>query len=559
MPDTQGNLSAPRVFIYHYVGNVLTPIMNRVLAVSFEDNLKKIDKASITLDNRDLLAFDETHWNTGSHIYVSYGFYGRMSTPVHLKIRKVTGGKELTVEAVNAAAFGLDLKKKSKTWEHKSYSEVVREVAKDNGILTPTVQDVEEIHETITQSNQSDGVFMRDLADRQGFDFRIIGSSIHWGERNLAKALTKVYSYYPTKEYEAKIVDFTIDNDITRRPGRVKSEKRDPLDRKTVTETADNQNDKDRDILAGYSLTAGDETGKITLNKEEEPPDDDPSTGVTLVGGASKSAKGKFRAAARATVKMTLTLEGDPDTHAGDIVQVVGMGKKISGLYLVKCAKHTIKAKGAYTMTLEISTDGVNTGKKGKGTSLTATIARLKECWADFMKNYQGAVVTYLKGYGPSIRQLDALISGLTVSSYTIDIGNDIQARLGVLQGYLARFAGTAVESGGVEQDVQVLLELSAICYAAATDMTAAMVSAGMEKQEGRENPGEIEKAELELTFDKESGAASLGEDPNVVLESKAAENDIKLVGGKVNGKPIPPEMLEKITSDAAEAGLNYD
>ena len=563
MSDLNGKLRAPRVFIYTYVDSQLVALNERVLRVEFEDNLKKVDRATIELNNHDLAVFDDDRWATGSHIYVSYGYYGQMSVPVHMRIKKVSGGMSVTIEAVNAAAFGLDLKKKSKTWEHKSYSAVVKEVAKDNGILSPTVQDLDVVHETITQSNQTDGVFLRELADREGFDFRVVGSSIHWGERDLTPAPVRQFSYYSTADVEANIIDFGIDNDVTRRPGRVKSAKRDPLDRKTVEETADNLNDKDRDVLSGWALTPGDEDGRFTLGVE--PTAAEPTTATILVGGASKSAKGAFRAAARGTVKMWISTEGAPTVHAGDVVQVTGLGKRLSGRYVTRCVKHSIEGRGRYMMTLNLTSDGVNAGKKGGGTkiSLSQAIARLQSIWERFTATYRGSLETYLEGFESLIQQLDTEITQLSPSSYTHAIGEGIQHRLGVLRDYLYGFSVKATSSDELEEAIKPLIELANSAFAAAGEVVTAVIESGLEKQTGKPNEkGVSDAAPAAITFDNESGQASLSGDPSVVLNKVDTEGETKVTGGTVNNKAMPATMLDRFTKsfqDTVDSGLGID
>jgi hypothetical protein len=156
-------------------------------------------------------------------------------------------------------------------------------------------------------------------------------------------------------------------------------------------------------------------------------------------------------------------------------------------------------------------------------------------------------VQDYLNKFKPLIRQLDAEISGLSVSSYTVAVGASIADKLGVLADYLARFSASAEESSFLEEAVNEVTTIARECYAVATDLKSAIISAGLEPQSGKANEKGIasDKPPV-ITFDDESGLATVGEDPLVAAEKDIRAGEIQVVDGKVNGKPMSQAMIDE-------------
>jgi phage protein D len=82
--------------------------------------------------------------------------------------------------------------------------------------------------------------------------------------------------------------------------------------------------------------------------------------------GKGKRAKAKFRRGVRRAVKMTVKIVGDPLVAAKTVVEIVGMGKRLSQRYYVKESVHEF-GSGGYTTTLKLVSDG-HGGHSTKGT-----------------------------------------------------------------------------------------------------------------------------------------------------------------------------------------------
>ena len=146
---------------------------------SFEDREKGTDRLKLTVDNFDLIQFDDPLFETGQFLQVTWGVGGTVA-PLHkMVIKKVTGARQLTVEAQNKSVV-MDSVRKRRRFENVTRSQVARKIATEYKFRNPDVQETEEVFEEITQSNISDAQFLRKLAHLEGFQFYLDSSGLHW-------------------------------------------------------------------------------------------------------------------------------------------------------------------------------------------------------------------------------------------------------------------------------------------------------------------------------------------------------------------------------------------
>jgi hypothetical protein len=149
-------------------------------------------------------------------------------------------------------------------------------------------------------------------------------------------------------------MECAIENDITARPGSVTKKGFDPLSKKAISHRADNDTTK-RDGLATVVEIVDGRTGETHLAKRASE-DHTEHTNEITAGAAKSHATGKFRETQHVTVHMSLHVVGDPDLLAKRVVDIKGLGKRLSGKYYCKTAVH--KIAGGYTVTMKVKTDG---------------------------------------------------------------------------------------------------------------------------------------------------------------------------------------------------------
>lgn len=366
-----------RSSVFYYVARIsetdeaeAVDLTSRVQTFSLVDREGGMDKLELTVDNRDLANFDDPLFEFGAKLRIAFG-NGRAASPVRdMVVRKVTGGRTLTVNAVTRNGSLLDTKKRRRVFQNVTRSEVVSQIARENGFTQPDIEDTEERFPCISQSNLTDGQLLRKLASLQQFEFFIDFSGLHWHRRRVDQAPARRYIYY-TDPAGGEIIDFNIENDITRRPARVTVKSRDPISKEDIEANASNNEDPEREVLASYAATVDGESGEV---KREVVQETTVASNVQTQTDAEVEAKGKFRKAQQHAVKLTLNLRGDPSLIAKTVIEVEGMGSRVSGKYYVKEVRHTLDAAGGYDMEAKTITDGFQGGRgRGRGAAQGGT------------------------------------------------------------------------------------------------------------------------------------------------------------------------------------------
>jgi len=336
-------------------------LTGKVESFSFEDDEKKADKLSLKVDNFTLEGFDSSFWRTGREIEFSWGYASGFAPPRGGIIKKVTGGTELTIEA-HGKAILMAKDTKTRSFDSKSYSQIVTEIAATHGYVgTKTqIQNTEVVYETVTQARMSDAQFLRHLANRQGFEYFVDLGVLHWHRADFVQRPIRKLTYY--NDISGEILSFGVEGDLTAKPGRVRMKGRDPETKEPIEGVGDDKTTKEESTLAALLEVVAPLTGSV---ETVDPADIHNATEITLPTSATskeeatQQAKGQYLRGARTTVKLKLVCIGDPSVLAKSVIEVAGLGAKLSGKWYVTKAKHTVEKSG-YKMTLDCRRGGAN-------------------------------------------------------------------------------------------------------------------------------------------------------------------------------------------------------
>jgi uncharacterized protein len=330
-------------------------LSGRVLSFLFEDSEKKADKLVLTADNWDLKNFDDPLWRKGNLLTVSWGYPGEMAPAREVVIQKVTGFQTLQIEG-HAKSILMNKIARCRTFENQTRAAVARQIASENG-YGPALQDIDDTKHVlplITQARMTDAQMLRCLADREGLEFYVDFDGFHFHERRLGQRPTRVLRWYTAPEV-GEVLALNIENDITAKPGAVTMRGRDPLARKDIAERGSNTETK-RDTLAPVIEIVDPESGATRLEKRNVSEDVRP-TAAAAAGSARREADARFRQIQHTTVELTATVLGDPSLLAKTVVEIQGIGQRLSGKYYIKQAKHKIDGSG-YVVELQCLRDG---------------------------------------------------------------------------------------------------------------------------------------------------------------------------------------------------------
>jgi len=332
-------------------------LSHKILSFVFEDSEKKADKLLLTVDNWDLRNFDEPVWRKGNLLEVAWGYPGDMAPAREVVIQKVTGFQTLSIEG-HAKSVLMHKVTRCRVFENKKRSDVVRAIAEENGYGT-ALQDIEDSGEVlpmITQARQTDAQLLKRLADKEGFEFYVDFDGLHFHQRRLGQRPIRVLRWYTAPEV-GEILSMNIENDVTAKPGAVSVQGRDPLTRKDIDARGSNATTS-RDSLAPVIEIVDPETGATRLERRNVSEDVRPSPQATA-GTAKREADAHFRKGQQTAVELTATVLGDPSLLAKTVVEIQGIGQRLSGKYYVKEAKHKIDSSG-FTVEIKAGSDGHN-------------------------------------------------------------------------------------------------------------------------------------------------------------------------------------------------------
>jgi phage protein D len=272
-------------------------------------------------------------------------------------IQKVTGFQTLTIEAL-AKSILMHKVARCRVFENKTRADVVREIAQENGYggALQDIEDTGEVLPIISQARQTDAQFLKRLADKEGFEFYVDFDGLHFHQRRLGQRPVRVLRWFTAPEV-GEIITMNIENDVTAKAGAVSVRGRDPLTRQDIDQRGSNATTS-RDSLAPVIEIVDPETGSTRLERRNVSEDIRPSPQATA-GTAQREADGRFRRAQQTAVELSATVLGDPSLLAKTVVEVQGIGQRLSGKYYVKEAKHKIDGSG-YTVELKASSDGHN-------------------------------------------------------------------------------------------------------------------------------------------------------------------------------------------------------
>lgn len=347
-------------------------VTSRVLTFEYEDDEKKADALKITVNNQDLQMFDDPLWRKGNILTVTWGYPGVGAPARDVVIQKITGFTTLTVEALGKGVL-MNKRSKSRHFDNMTRAQVVRQVAQENGYgaALVDVQDTGVVHPTILQANLTDAQFIKRLAHLEGFEFFVDFDGLHFHERRLGQRPLRVLTWY-TPPMVGEIIDMTVENDVTGKPGAVTLAGRDPLAKRDVRQTADGEQTK-REALAPVQEASVDPvTGQLTFSTANVATE---ARHTSEVGDAAakREADGAYKRAQNVAVKLRATIVGDPRLPAKSVVELAGLGKRLSGKYYLQSVKHSISS-GGYLCTITAHSNGSGGTHADKATPSAASL-----------------------------------------------------------------------------------------------------------------------------------------------------------------------------------------
>jgi len=360
-------------------------VSDRVTSLTSEDG-EVVDKLALEVSNFTYENFEQPTFVTGGILEFSYGYSdGNMSPPRQAVITKVTGGAKLKIEATGKAAM-MNTVPRVRGFRLMKRSDVVRQIADENGYASEAqfIQDTEIVLDQITQARLTDAQLLRNLAQREGYEFFIDYRGLHFHPRDTAQAPRRKFTYYTDPGQGDILAPPEVKNDITAKAGVVAAKGIDPLTHQPIDVRADNDSTAGRPGLgttlalessndpssavsaapvgASTRIVAVDAQNGVKTERRVAQDAVIPTTEKTQAA-AERQAKGIFQKLQFSAVQLAFSAVGDPLMEAKTVIEIDGLGRNLSGRYYVTKVVHKLGAD--YRMDIECRRDNraLPTGK----------------------------------------------------------------------------------------------------------------------------------------------------------------------------------------------------
>lgn len=345
-------------------------LRERVLQWEFTDKSRGADKGKLTLDNSDMTLADHEAFAPGARMFVQWGYAHSIYPTRNFSVEKIKFSKKVEVEGTVSAARAFIGQQRTRTFENATEFEVAEEVARSLGFVSTRSRDIEQgdvvvERRGITQAGETDMAFLQRLARQVGATMYVAGDVFHFHERRLGRQPALTFTYFADQVGHI-IGDPDIEHTVQGRPGRVTRRGRSPRQRRDVQGDASNREDRNRPTL-GQELCVSDPQGldwpsiardlgieedeitQSTLPPQQEAQSDVSASTAETDERATSQAQQRFRSGERSSIKMSLTLIGNPEVRADGTIRVEGLGEKYSGNWYVEEAVHTVSSSGYQT------------------------------------------------------------------------------------------------------------------------------------------------------------------------------------------------------------------
>lgn len=371
-------------------------ITQEITSFVFTDNEEELDVLELSISNRNLQFVDDPLFQEGNEIVARFGYVGNLSPRKKAVIKDIdydfpeSGSPTIRIKAYDKG-FTLAGKENQKVWQKPApgilYSEIAEQIALANGlkpVVTPTIG----FHLRIAQSNQSDALFLKELAakarDRDGqgvtgYSFFVEDDELHFHPRELDQAPALTLEYFTGRKGVLRSFHPETQSQGAKGAGvETKAVGVDPRKKEAVEHKASNDTTPERTSLGKQTYLVDGNTGEGRFKEQESGtvvPSFERSEGFheePLQEPAQDVAEGRFLEAELKQVEATAATIGIPGLRAKKNVEVKGVGRKFSGVYYCSSVRHSFGSSG-YSCELKLKKNALGKGAGDKSAQTTGS------------------------------------------------------------------------------------------------------------------------------------------------------------------------------------------
>jgi phage protein D len=294
---------------------------------------------------------DADLFDVGASVTIELGYVDETEAVFKGEITTITptfpeSGSPTVAIAGHTRLHWLQGDRKTRTFQKMTDAQIVARIAQESG-LTPQIEDTQVKHDYIIQSNQSDLEFIQARAEQAHFEVLVDDKKLIYrkAKEDQPKIFTLAWGHpqiagspgpntLPLKSFNPSL-------NTTNQSDTVKVQGYDPATKKAVVGKA-GIGDENRKM----GSQSGPQVAKDAFKKAKE------FVRVGPLGSQAEMdqlAKAIYNKNAMNFVQGEGTTIGVPALRAGLVVEVLGVGRKFSGLYYVDQATHTIDDSGYHT------------------------------------------------------------------------------------------------------------------------------------------------------------------------------------------------------------------
>lgn len=220
---------------------------------------------------------------------------------------------------------------------------------------------------TIVQPGVTDAAFLKRLADLQGFEFFIGSDGLHWHPRRFGEQPNLKFTYFLPPNV-GEVIDFSMEKETKKKPSRVVAAGVDPITKKTFASAGEDSATPRATLAPIHEITpltrqsVSQVTGQTATTSKLPAGVHVSPTSEPTAAAAKVEADGNFIRTQQSALEVTLTVHGDPNLFAKQIIEIAGLGARLSGRYYVHELTDTVGHGKGYTQVAKCRTDGTNKG-----------------------------------------------------------------------------------------------------------------------------------------------------------------------------------------------------
>jgi phage protein D len=232
--------------------------------------------------------------------------------------------------------------RKTRTFLRQSDADIVGRVAREAGLRTD-IEATSAQHEYVIQDNQTDFAFLKSRAARLGYTLVVEDRTLKFRRAEGSPPQA------PAQQWGENLLSVRTRQTAVAQPSEVQVRGWDPATKRAIVGRASQATHASRN---GNWSSAADAAGRAfggsaTLSVTDQP--------VATQGEADKLAQAVFDEVADDYLSVEAECRGEPALRAGAKVELKGVGRRVSGAYLITATRHLLTPGGGYQTTVYVS------------------------------------------------------------------------------------------------------------------------------------------------------------------------------------------------------------